>query len=141
MSESVDLSEVEKEKEIDLTEKDSDSDSLYDDYYIAKKLVQLKQSADSRRIEFALKFKTVKKLLSAKTCYYTGKVFTKKGPGARSIDRVDATKGYTDNNVVACTTEINAKKTNLTVDEILVISKRVQLHQRKTDKPKAKVKK
>ena len=132
MSESVDSTGKEKEIEIDLTEKESDI--LYDDYYIAKKLVQLKQSADSRKIEFALKFKTVKKLLSAKTCYYTGKTFTKKGPGARSIDRVDATKGYTDDNVVACTTDINAKKTNLTVDEILVISKRVQMHQKKSKK-------
>jgi hypothetical protein len=136
MSESADLPGIEKEKEIDLTEKESDS--LYDDYYISKKLVQLKQSADSRKIEFSLKFKTVKKLLSAKTCYYTGAVFTKKGLGARSIDRVDATKGYTDDNVVACTTEINAKKTNLTIDEILAISKRVQLHQNKVDKSKDK---
>lgn len=134
MSEIPEKPEVGKEKEIDLTE--SETDSPYDDYYIAKKLVQLKQSADSRKIEFSLKFKTIKKLLSAKTCYYTGKVFTKKGPNSRTIDRVDAIKGYTDDNVVACTLEINTKKTNLSVDEILLISKKVQIHQKKAVKSK-----
>jgi len=126
------IHEVEKEKEIDLSE--SESDSPYDDYYIAKKLVQLKQSADSRKIAFSLKFKTIKKLLSTKTCYYTGKVFTKKGSSSRTIDRVDALEGYTDDNVVACTQEINTKKANLSVEEILLISKKVEMRQKKVTK-------
>jgi hypothetical protein len=129
MSEKIESTEttVEKEaKEIELIY--SDTEDSYDDYYIAKKLVQLKQSADSRKIDFSLKFSTVKKLLNSKACYYTGKSFTKKGPHSRSIDRVDSSKGYVDGNVVACTSEINMKKTNLTIDEILTISKKVEKH-------------
>jgi hypothetical protein len=137
MSEKIEPTEViaEKvEKEIKEVELISDTEDGHDDYYIAKKLVQLKQSADSRRIEFSLKFSTVKKLLNSKVCYYTGKTFTKKGPFSRSIDRVDSSKGYIDGNVVACTTEINTKKTNLTIDEILTISKKVEKHLKKKKK-------
>lgn len=100
------------------------------DYLIAKKLVQLKQSADSRGVEFNLSFNTVKKLLNAKTCYYTRKKFGE-GVLARSIDRVDSSLGYIDNNVVACTIEINQKKSNLEIDDILLMAKRIQDHKSK----------
>ena len=123
------IEEEVKEEKIELT--DSETEEICDDYYIAKKLVQLKQSADSRKLEFSLKFKTVKKLLNAKTCFYTGKPFTKKGPHARSIDRVDSTRGYVDDNVVACTTEINAKKANLTISEIALIARKIEARGKK----------
>ncbi len=97
-----------------------------DDYYVAKKLVQLKQSADSRKIEFSLKFATVKRLLSTKTCYYTGKTFAKTGKNSRTIDRVDSSRGYVDDNVVSCTLEINSKKANLTSEEIFLLSRRIE---------------
>jgi hypothetical protein len=103
------------------------------DYYVAKKLVQLKQSADSRSIEFNLSFRTVKKLLSTKKCYYTGKIFGKANL-ARSIDRVDSSKGYIEGNVVACTVEINQKKTNLTKEDIHLLSKRIKLHEKRNKK-------
>lgn len=106
------------------------------DYIICKKLVQLKQSAESRKIEFNLSFKTVKKLLLQKTCFYTGKPMTTTGPSARSIDRVDSSKGYFDDNVVACTTDINSKKTNLSVDEILLLAKNITKHSKSKIKTK-----
>lgn len=116
-----------KEKELTIT-KEIELESAIDDYTIAKKLVQLKQSADSRGIEFTLSFRKVKNLMNSKVCYYTGKKFSKKGINAKSIDRVDSTKGYTDSNVVACTTDINRKKSNLTIEEIRMISKKTETH-------------
>jgi hypothetical protein len=57
-------------------------------------------------------------MLGFKTCYYTGVTFTEDGPNARSFDRIDSDKGYIEGNVVACTVDINGKKSNLTIDEI-----------------------
>lgn len=132
MSEKIDSPELEKEKEKEV--EIPEVDEVIDDYHIAKKLIQLKQSADSRKIPFSLKFTTVKKLLNAKVCFYTGKPFDKKGLQARSIDRVDSSKGYVDDNVVACTVDVNIKKTNLTVEEILLIAKKVNMHLTKKKK-------
>ena len=96
------------------------------DYQVAKKMIQLKQSADSRSLDFDLKFSTVKRLLNAKTCYYTGAKFTEEGPSARSIDRVDSSRGYVNDNVVACTIEINGKKNNLTIEDITIMYKKIK---------------
>ena len=101
---------------------------IVDDYTVAKKLIQLKQSADSRGLEFSLSFKTIKKLLNTKICFYTGKKFTKDGLNNRTIDRVDSSKGYIEGNVVACTVYINSKKSNLTIEEIHTISDKVKQH-------------
>ncbi len=101
------------------------------DLSVAKKLVQLKQSADNRGIAFNLKFLTIKKLMLVKKCYYTGRIFTESGVNARSIDRVDTSKGYIEGNVVACTIDINQKKTNLTTDEIFMLYKKIKVHHKK----------
>ena len=100
------------------------------DYIVAKKLIQLKQSADSRGIEFSLSFREVKKLMNAKICFYTKKKFGE-DLDARSIDSVDSSIGYVDGNVVACTVDINRKKANLTHDEIIMLSSRIQQHRSK----------
>lgn len=100
------------------------------DVTVAKKLIQLKQSADSRGVEFNLSFKTVKKLLLSKVCYYTRKAFGD-GLQARSIDRVNSKKGYVEGNVVPCTVEINQKKSNLDIDDIILMAKRIAEHQSK----------
>lgn len=102
-----------------------------DDLNVAKKLLQLKQSADSRNIEFNLSFFTVRRLLNTKKCYYTGLVFEESGPLARSIDRVDSSLGYLEGNVVACTVDINSKKANITVEEIHQISRKIKEYTRK----------
>ena len=88
------------------------------DIEVAKKLINIYQSAQDRKLQFNLSFEYVKKMLEYKTCYYTGKTFTEDGPHARSFDRVDSDKGYIEGNVVACTIEINGKKSNLSFDEI-----------------------
>jgi hypothetical protein len=88
------------------------------DLETAKKMLKIWQSAVDRKLEFDLSFETVKRLLTYKKCYYTGKEFEEDGVFARSFDRIDSGKGYVDGNVVACTVDINGKKSNLTIEEI-----------------------
>lgn len=88
------------------------------DVEVAKKLINIFQSSQDRKLEFNLSFDYVKKLLEYKTCYYTNIPFTEDGPFARSFDRIDSDKGYIEGNVVACTIDINGKKANLSFDEI-----------------------
>ena len=95
------------------------------DVEVAKKLVNIHSSAQSRSLEFNLTFEYVKKLLEYNTCYYTNVIFTEDGGSARSFDRVDNDKGYVIGNVVACTIDINGKKNNLTLDEIVCLYKKL----------------
>ena len=95
------------------------------DVEVAKKLVNIHSSAQSRNLDFDLTFEYVKKLLEYSTCFYTNVTFTEDGPNARSFDRVDNDRGYVIGNVVACTTDINGKKNNLTIDEIICIYKKL----------------
>ena len=95
------------------------------DVEVAKKLVNIHSSAQSRSLEFNLTFEYVKKLLEYNTCYYTNVIFTEDGGSARSFDRVDNDKGYVIGNVVACTIDINGKKNNLTIDEIVCLYKKL----------------
>jgi len=102
------------------------------DVEVAKKLINIYQSAQDRKLQFNLSFEYVRKMLEYKTCYYTNKVFTEDGPFARSFDRVDSDKGYIEGNVVACTVDINGKKSNLSFDEISCIYQK--LAKKKTNK-------
>jgi hypothetical protein len=95
--------------------------SSISDVEVAKKLINIYQSAQDRKLQFNLSFEYVRKMLEYKTCYYTNKTFTEDGPNARSFDRVDSEKGYIEGNVVACTIDINGKKSNLSFDEISCI--------------------
>jgi negative regulator of genetic competence, sporulation and motility len=98
---------------------------LISDVEVAKKLVNIHSSAQSRNLEFNLTFECVKKLLEYNTCYYTNVQFTEEGAYARSFDRVDNEKGYVVGNVVACTVDINGKKNNLSIDEIVCLYKKL----------------
>ena len=111
------------------------------DWEIATKLLNLKESAAKRKIKFDLSFKTVKKLVTARKCYYTGIIFDHTHQNSFSVDRVDASKGYIEGNVVACTTEINRKKDNLTSAEILLLAKKITTHTKKNTVKKSKVQK
>jgi hypothetical protein len=95
------------------------------DIDVAKKLIHYENSANSRKLEFNLSFKTMKKIMNTKKCFFTGVPFTPTGIHQMSVDRVDASKGYIEGNVVPCTIDINNKKTNLTVAEILLIAKKI----------------
>jgi hypothetical protein len=89
------------------------------DLEVAKKMLKIHQSAMDRKLEFNLSFETVKKLLTYRKCYYTGRIFAGEGSlDARSFDRKDSSKGYIEGNVVSCTVDINQKKSNLSFEEI-----------------------
>lgn len=96
------------------------------DLEVARKMINLKQSADSRGLKFELSFMTLKKLLEQKKCFYTGKCFDEKGDFSLSIDRIDSREGYIEGNVVACTVEINRKKTDITPEEIEMIYRAIK---------------
>lgn len=97
------------------------------DLDVARKYVQLEQSATSRGIPFNLSLLSVRNLLQAKRCYYTGVtlVVERLHPNKRTVDRKDNTAGYIIGNVVACSLEFNQKKGGLTPEDIRVLAKRV----------------
>ena len=97
------------------------------DLEVAKKMLKINQSASDRGLAYDLSFKTVKRLMSYKRCYYTNKEFKEDGPFARSFDRVDSSKGYIEGNVVACTIDINGKKSNLSNEEIIILYEKLIL--------------
>jgi hypothetical protein len=102
------------------------------DVEVAKKLLNIYQSAADRKLEFNLSFESVKTLLKFQTCYYTGRKFDSDGPYGRSIDRIDSSKGYIEGNVVSCTVDINGKKSNLSDDEIELLYNKIVLHKKKS---------
>jgi hypothetical protein len=101
------------------------------DIEVAKKLLNIYQSAMDRKLEFNLGFESVKTLLRFSTCYYTGRKFDVEGPYSRSIDRVDSSKGYIEGNVVSCTIDINGKKSNLSDEEIELLYQKIVLPKKK----------
>ena len=101
------------------------------DVEVAKKLLNIYQSAMDRKLEFNLSFESVKTLLRFQTCYYTGRKFESEGPYSRSIDRIDSSKGYVEGNVVSCTIDINGKKSNLSDEEIELLYTKIVLHKKK----------
>ena len=111
------------------------------DVEVAKKLLNIYQSAMDRKLEFNLSFDSVKTLLKFSTCYYTGRKFESEGPYSRSIDRIDSSKGYIEGNVVSCTVDINGKKSNLSDEEIELLYTKIVLHKKKQeDWPEEKIK-
>ncbi len=93
------------------------------DLEVAKKMLKIYQSAVDRKLDFDLSFETVRNLLLEPTCYYTNKPFEETGNFARSFDRVNSDLGYVEGNVVACTVDINSKKSNLSFEEIEILYK------------------
>ena len=73
------------------------------------------KSASNRNKDFNLTRTDIRRLLERKTCFYTGLPFsTKEGsPYIRTIDRVNANRGYVKGNVVACCKVVNEFKNQL----------------------------
>ena len=106
------------------------------DIQIAQKLTAKYANALKRGIHFNLSFKRMKQLCKQKTCFFTGIKFHEyikplepgetEHPYAMTIDRIDSSLGYTDDNVVACTNEFNKLKSNLSLQTIERMYKGVQ---------------
>jgi len=87
----------------------------------ATKYLALKRSAKDRGLDFNLSLQSVKNILQAKRCAYTGEPF---GVGHKlSFERVDNTKGYVKGNVVAVGSDLNGRKRDLTLQEMVTILK------------------
>ena len=115
-----------EQKEVLVENEFDSSKGKLTDLDVARKMLNLKQSADSRSIKFELSFNTLKKLMEQKKCFYTGRELDAKGDYSLSIDRIDNKLGYVEGNVVACTVEINRKKTDITLEEIEMIYKAIK---------------
>lgn len=82
------------------------------DVQVAKKVIQLYNSATARSKEFNLTVFDVRLLLSSEVCAYTGVTFVNEQnhPLQKTIDRLDPSKGYVTGNVFAVTKRINEIK-------------------------------
>ena len=98
------------------------------DLQVAKKLISMHKTAAERGIKFDLPFLSLKNLLRAKRCYYTGELFTKANPV--TVDRVDSSLGYVKGNVVACTHDFNSRKGGLSVTEMKLVLKLTEKRKR-----------
>jgi hypothetical protein len=100
---------------------------MVSDFDVAKKLVSIKSSADSRGIEFDLSLRKVRHLLNAKKCYISGVTLNRiQGDDNQlTFDRLDNSKGYTDDNVVACSLRMNRVKDSLTIGDITMLYKSI----------------
>tara|TARA_R100000656_G_scaffold95356_2_gene69209 strand:- start:67 stop:432 length:366 start_codon:yes stop_codon:yes gene_type:complete len=74
------------------------------------------QNAKTRGLDFTITLTSMRNMLKAKRCYYTGILMTEPADGGklratdRTIDRIDSTKGYVPGNVVACCNAANTLK-------------------------------
>jgi len=100
------------------------------DLDVAYKMVQINRSAKKRNIKFGLSLSKVKALLKTKKCFYTGVEMNHihEHMDQLTFDRVDNEKGYTDDNVVACSRTINMRKTDLKISEIEMMYKALKKH-------------
>lgn len=98
------------------------------DLDVAKKLVAIKTSADSRGIPFDMSLKKVRQLLNTKKCFITGCQLNRnqQDPNQLTFDRLDNSKGYTDDNVVACSLRMNRLKDSLSIEDITMLYLAVQ---------------
>jgi hypothetical protein len=113
---------------------------MKNDLELARAYIEKAQAARERNINFSLSFAKFKKLMSTKKCYYTGIAFdmtNNQGDNYRSIDRLDNSRGYTDNNTVVCTRRINRAKGDARIEEILSMAKKLGPYKKKQDARKA----
>lgn len=99
------------------------------DLEISQRMVRTAHSARSRDIEFNMSFEYMKELLNTKICFITGTLLQMEDDSLDdylTLERLDNSVGYTDDNVVACRSYINKKKGDLSVKEVEMIYKAMQ---------------
>ena len=105
-----------------------DDDYYKDDINLARKLISLKDSAENRGIHFDMSFAHLKRIMRRKTCYYTGRRLMDSGQNARSVERIDSNKGYTDDNTIIIASSVNKAKDDLTLEELKMMVKKIEKH-------------
>lgn len=109
------------------------------DEQLIKKFNQLKNGANERKVPFTITLNGLKKVMRQEFCYYTKVKFDPtNGQQNQSIERVDSDLGYSDDNIVACTTVVNQAKSNLTFIQLkMIVSAMEKFHLKKLKiKPK-----
>lgn len=98
------------------------------DLEVARKMVAIKTSADSRGIEFDMSLRRVRQLLNTRKCFISGAALNRNqnDPNQLTFDRLDNSKGYTDDNVVACSLRLNRLKDSLTIEDITMLFMAIQ---------------
>lgn len=103
------------------TDKKITHDRSVTDADVARKFLQVEESARKRGIEFSLNLTTVKNLMKAKKCKYTGWDYDYSDPERMpSFDRLDYRKGYIKGNVVSCMKCVNDLKNILIENPVSV---------------------
>lgn len=95
-----------------------------DDSKLVWKYLQLKQRAEKRDIPFSLSLTRIRQLNRTKYCFYTGTLLDNEDPTSDNYftyERLDSSKGYTDDNVVICCKRINSLKANASIQDIIDI--------------------
>ena len=87
---------------------------------------ELLYSAQDRGIHFDLSLKRSRQILKQEKCFFTGVKLSNFGDTQRTVDRIGASKGYIDRNVVACSKKFSNKKKDLTLAEIELMYKKIQ---------------
>ena len=93
------------------------------DKEVAKKFLQIEQSAETRGFKFNLTLRTIRRLLNTEKCFFTGEILNsvENDPNQRTFDRINNRQGYIEGNVVACCRNINMKKGDLTIKDIQIL--------------------
>lgn len=81
--------------------------------FVALKYISKKHNAITRGIEFRLTLADMKRLLKTKYCKISGVLLTLEGDHHLSLDRVDASIGYTKTNTIAVSALVNSLKNDL----------------------------
>lgn len=102
------LSMLVKDKEDD-NDQEIDENKLMFDEWLCKKYLQTKENASKRGIKFSLSLNDLRLIMRSKRCKYSGILFDKE-LHKLSLDRIDCKKGYTKDNVVACSEYVNKLK-------------------------------
>lgn len=90
------------------------------DTLVALKYLGKKRNALSRGIEFKLTLSDMARIMRSKRCYYSNVALTLDGVNKLTIDRIDASEGYTKTNSVACSKQVNDLKNKLLENQELI---------------------
>lgn len=90
------------------------------DTLVALKYLGKKRNALSRGIEFKLTLADMARIMRSKRCFYSNVPLTLDGVNKLTIDRIDASEGYTKSNAVACSKQVNDLKNKLLENQELI---------------------
>ena len=85
------------------------------DLRVARSYNSKNDDARNRNLQFSLTLSDWTKLMSEPVCPYSGKRFSHKSGGSdsRTMERINASLGYTVENTIAVTSAANSEKSNL----------------------------